>query len=98
MSPKKLLELKNVLEDLVETDMDASAGAILARRALAAREHLYSQVLPETLLENPPKSPRYDNLYVFIAKEVDIKDPNQRTWSKVQEWVKCAIENNNCAN
>ena len=66
-SPSKLLELKKAVEESVETDIDPSAGVVLARRILSARDSVSSRVVPEDLLENPPKSPRYDNLYVFIA-------------------------------
>jgi LCP family protein required for cell wall assembly len=79
VSPKKLLAIWNTVRDSVETDINASEGAILLRRVLAGREKFKTYVLDEELLTNPPISPRYDNQYVFIPKAGD--------WSQVYSWV-----------
>lgn len=88
LSPKKLLELKDVAEKYIETDIGMSEAVILARRLLEARENVNSQVLPEDFLVNPPKSYRYDNLYVFVPKAED--------WNKVHEWVECVLGGGEC--
>ena len=87
-SYEKIVELKEVAEKYVETDIDISAAMRLARRALQSKDNIDSHVLPEDFLENPPKSPRYDNLYVFI--------PADDNWNKVHEWVKCVLEGSGC--
>ena len=87
LSPKKLVELKNTTLESIETDITPSTGAILARKIFDARDNMKSNVLSEDFLENPPKSSVYDNLYVFIPKEVDKSDPSDRSWSKVHEWI-----------
>ncbi|MFV1916971.1 MAG: LCP family protein [Patescibacteria group bacterium] len=88
LNPKKILSILSILGDSIETDIDPSAAAILTRRVFSAKENIYSEVLSEDLLENPPKSFRYDNLYVFIPKD--------ETWGDVQEWVECVLENGGC--
>jgi LCP family protein required for cell wall assembly len=79
VSPKKLLAIWNVVKDSVETDISASQGAILLRRALAGRGKFQTYVLDEELLTNPPISPRWDNQYVFIPKAGD--------WGQIHSWV-----------
>ena len=88
-SPSKLLEVKKAVEESVEGDIDPSAGAILARRLFSARNLVSSHILPEDLLEKPPYSPKYDNLYVFI--------PKGENWAGIHEWVKCVLENKSCS-
>lgn len=78
-SLEKLRELRDVLVEYTETDIDTEAGVILARRLLQSRRNFNSHVLPEDLLENPPQSSRYDYLYVFI--------PKAENWTEVHEWV-----------
>jgi len=77
-SPKKLIELKNALSEFVETDINAKEGAIIARRIFSSRKNIHSYVFPEELLINPPKSPEYDNLYVFMPKD--------GLWDDVHKW------------
>lgn len=101
LSPKKIINLINVVLESLETDIDPSAAAILARRVLEARDDVYSHVLPESLLENPPKSPRYDNLYIFIPKEDPSTAPSKggqagQAWDEVHKWVECVLENGEC--
>lgn len=80
LSPKKMLEIRSVLSDSVETDIDTSAATVLARYFFNARDNISSHVLSEDLLVNPPQSYLYDNLYVFIPK-------NEEGWSEIHEWV-----------
>ncbi|OGM60848.1 hypothetical protein A2892_04300 [Candidatus Woesebacteria bacterium RIFCSPLOWO2_01_FULL_39_10b] len=84
LRPKKWFELRDVALRYVETDLDNSALAILARRFYQSRDNINSQVFPEDLLENPQKSPKYDNLYVFIAKG--------GSWSEVQKWIESNLK------
>lgn len=78
-SPEKLRQLRDVVAKYSETDIDAEAGVILARRLLQARDNVSSFVLPEDLLVNPPILPIYDNLYVFV--------PKGDSWEEVYSWV-----------
>ncbi|MCH7640808.1 LCP family protein [Patescibacteria group bacterium] len=94
-NPKKILAIISVLRKTVETDIDPSAAVILARRIFSAKENIYSEVLPEELLVNPPKSARYDNLYVFIPKG-DPSTGSGQAWSEVHEWVGCVLDNGEC--
>lgn len=79
LSPKKIISVWEVVRESVETDIDASAGAILARRLFQTRNQIESHVLSDDLLINPPVQYKYDNLYVFIPKEGD--------WSRVHVWI-----------
>ena len=85
LSPKKLSALKEVVVEAIETDIGSETAAILARRFVQARENIETSVLPEELLENPPISSRYDNLYVFI--------PKAENWEEVHVWVNGLLNN-----
>lgn len=90
-SLNKLVSIKSVLSDYTETDVDSAAAAILARRIFYSRDDVNSHLLPEEFIENPPKSQKYDNLYVFI--------PTAGEWSEVHGWVECVLEGvGNCVN
>jgi LCP family protein required for cell wall assembly len=80
LSPKKLLQIKNIALAHIEEDIGPSAAAVLTRYIFDARKNIKYYILDPGLLINPPKSPEYDNLYVLIPKDQD--------WSRVQEWVK----------
>ena len=88
LSPKTLLKLWKIIRTSTETDLTDSASAILARRLLSSKDNLKSFVLPEELLVNPPETPRYDNLYVFIPKNGD--------WGEVHNWFDCKVSGVNC--
>ena len=88
LSPKKLIEVKEVLSSYTETDIDPSAAAIIARRVFQSRNNINSHLLPDEFLENPPKLSRYDNLYVFIPRVED--------WLEVHKWVECVLDNKVC--
>ena len=88
LNPKKTIKVVNVILESVETDASHSASVIMARYVFEARDNIYSHVLPEKLLENPPQSKRYDNLYVFI--------PKGGVWDQVHQWVKCVLKNGEC--
>ena len=95
LSPKKLIALKNTFLESIETDITPSAGAILGRRILTAKNEISSRVLSEGLLENPPYSRKYDNLYVFIPKD-DPSAGSGQAWEEVHKWVGCILENGDC--
>jgi LCP family protein required for cell wall assembly len=86
LSPKKIISVWEVVRESVETDIDASTGAILARRFLQTRDNIKSHVLSEDLLVNPPVQYRYDNLYVFIPKAGD--------WKEVHSWIEDTLFSN----
>ncbi|KKU12268.1 MAG: Cell envelope-related function transcriptional attenuator, LytR/CpsA family [Candidatus Woesebacteria bacterium GW2011_GWA1_45_8] len=88
LSPRKLLALFEVAKDHIETDMPAPAAAIVARRIFQAKNKISTYVVPENYLLNPPTSPRYDNLYVFIPQAGD--------WEEVHSWVGCIISGGLC--
>lgn len=85
MSPKKIKNLWQVAFKYVETDIDVKAVFALLRRFVAARNNIDSFVLDESLLNNPPISSKYDNLYVFI--------PKSGNWDQVHSWVERALLN-----
>ena len=95
MNPKRVVRVIRSVRESIETDIDPSALAILARRILDARDNVSSKVLPEDLLENPPISPRYDKLYVFIPKN-DASTEAGHEWDKIHVWVECVLENGEC--
>ncbi len=89
-SSKTLMSIWKITKTSVETDVPVSAGAILARRVLQARENRKSLVLSEDFLVNPPISPRYDNQYVFIPKNEDLA-PGETSWSRIHRWVETIL-------
>lgn len=76
---KKVLALRKIITDAIETDTGVEASAILTRKFLQTRRSMKSYLIPEEFLTNPPISRIYDDQYVFIPKNGD--------WKKVQEWV-----------
>ena len=88
LSPKKMLTLWKVTKDSIETDMDPSAVAILARRVVENGQKISSFVLPEEFLLKPPASSLYDNLYVFL--------PRGGSWDGLHGWVDCVFEAGSC--
>jgi anionic cell wall polymer biosynthesis LytR-Cps2A-Psr (LCP) family protein len=87
-SPKKMVELKSAVLSSIETDIEQSEAAVLARNMFSSRENIVSAILPENLLVNPPKSAKYDNLYVFV--------PLDGEWLGIHKWVSCVLENGQC--
>jgi LCP family protein required for cell wall assembly len=96
LSSSKLLNLKDAAIKYIETDINSNSAAILARRVYQARDNISSHVLPEDFLISPPKSYRYDNLYVFIPAADDPSTGLGQGWSEVHNWTKCVIKNSNC--
>ncbi len=79
LSPSKIKELVSLYAEVVETDINEDASAVLARRIWETRKLRQSYVLGEEFLVNPPILPKYDNLYVFVPKSSD--------WSQVHQWI-----------
>lgn len=84
--PKKIITIWNVVKGSVETDIDIRAMAIVARRLLRAKDNIASYVVPEELLVVPPKSLKYDNLYVFIPKAGD------SDFSQIHSWLNSVVK------
>jgi LCP family protein required for cell wall assembly len=78
-SPKKISSLLKTAVKYIETDIGQEQAAILARYFLQSRQNIKSYVLDEDFLIHPPKSPKYDNLYVFVPKSGD--------WNEIHQWV-----------
>lgn len=83
VNPWKAIQIYSVVTSSIETDIDMNAQAVLARKALSARDNVWSYSIPEDLLQNPPISSTYDNQYVFI--------PVGGSWSKLHEWISSLI-------
>ena len=96
LSPTKLFQLKNAFLSNIETDIKEDETSVIARYFLNSRNNLASHVLPEELLDNPPKLSKYDNLYVFVPKKEDPSASSGLSWSEVHEWVVCVYNNKEC--
>jgi len=83
LSPEKLLGLREITNRLVERDIKDGELAAIARTTLEARGRLKAHSLDERLLVNPPISPKYDNLYVFI--------PKGEGWEDTHQWIQNEI-------
>lgn len=83
LNPEKDLTLLSVLKSSLETDIDWSTGLVLIKRIILGQGNISSFVFPEDLLLTPPKSKKYDNQYVFIAK--------LGTWDEVHEWINSVL-------
>ncbi len=84
LSPTKVKALFDLVLSKTETDLDTKAIFSLARYAVLARDSIKKETLDERLLDNPPISSKYDNLYVFVPKNGD--------WRDVQMWVKEVLD------
>lgn len=87
-SREKVQALMKIVEENIDTDIETSTANALVKIAYKSRNAIFSYVLPQELLANPPYSAKYDFQYVFIPKTKD--------WRDVQDWVLCVIENKNC--
>jgi LCP family protein required for cell wall assembly len=87
LSPKKLSELKSVILEHVEEDIEPNSAAVLARFLFDARNNVKSYVLPEEYLLNPPKSSQYDYLYVLTPRNENPSTDSGQDWDKVHKWV-----------
>ena len=79
LNPARLVALWRAVTTSIETDLDIATSAVLAKRILFTGKSTKSLVLPAEYLENPPKSSRYDNQYVFIPKEGN--------WEEIHGWT-----------
>ncbi|KKQ83981.1 MAG: hypothetical protein UT08_C0025G0002 [Candidatus Woesebacteria bacterium GW2011_GWB1_38_8] len=82
LSPKVGLAMVNVLKTYVDTDMDSTSIAIIARKVANGSKSINQFLIPHELLVNPPISKAYDNQYVFIPKAGNGK------WGEIQGWIK----------
>ena len=83
----KLKSLQGEVDNMIETDLDERGLAILARRALEAKDNFLAMSMPEELLINPPISYQYDNLYVFV--------PRSENWDEIRSWFEDVFANIN---
>jgi anionic cell wall polymer biosynthesis LytR-Cps2A-Psr (LCP) family protein len=81
LNPQKDLTMFRVIMSSLETDMDATTGAIIARKAFDGRRSITKFLIPDDLLVNPPTSPTYDKQYVFIPKL------GNGRWEDVKSWA-----------
>lgn len=87
LNPATLINFRNnlfvfaAIKDSIETDMDNSTLAIIARKVFDARENIENYSIPEDLLFNPPISNFYDRQYVFIPRA------GNGVWSEINSWA-----------
>lgn len=85
LSPKKINSLFEVVNSSTTTDINSESLAILARKIYDGRDSIDSYTIPEQILVNPPISPMYDRLYVFIPKA------GNGRWNEIQDWVNTVL-------
>lgn len=85
LNPGIFLTLANDIKDSIETDMDLSVIAVVARKIFSARNFV-NFVIPEDLILNPPISSKYDNQYVFIPRKGD--------WGEIHTWFRRLLNEN----
>lgn len=78
-SPLRLVQLWKLADDYIEKDFSDVSLAAVSRIGYDAKDNINAQVLPEEMLTNPPTSPQYNNLYVFLPKE--------ENWKEVHLWA-----------
>ena len=83
-SPRKAFAVLNPVLDALETDMTENQMATTGRYLYESRSSIRNISIPEDMLENPPTSPTYDNLYVFIPATGD--------WNEVHAWLRGEIQ------
>lgn len=86
LNPRKIFAIWRVAKEAVETDLDASSGAVLARKVLDDRGNSTSMVLPEELLEVPTPSEKYDDQSVFIPRR-GTAPGGKFDWTEVRHWT-----------
>lgn len=86
LSPRKLLKIRKVVTQSIETDIPNSLFIPLLKKAYAARNNINSSVIPEDFLVNPPISRKYDNQYVLIPKS------KNGSWDEMKEWYQKLID------
>jgi len=81
LSPKVDLALLTVAKKYIQTDMDSSTAAILARNVIRNKGMVNQNLIPEDFLINPPISKTYDKLYVLIPRS------GNGNWKEINVWV-----------
>jgi len=90
-SSSKVKAFFGLIGGAIETDISPNSMGMISRRLIKARNNTSRFVIPERLLENPPRSARYDNLYVYIPKKLDSNVSGTRSWEEIREWAACSI-------
>ena len=80
LSVKRISALLQIADEYIETDIDLATAAIIARKMLKNVNNVSPKTFPEDLIEVPPVSSIYDNLYVFIPKA------GNGNWGEIQSW------------
>ncbi len=80
MSLGLVKEVIDLISSNIQTYIEPTDVAILARLAYDGRENVKSYTIDEEFLVNPEQSSMYDNLYVFL--------PKGETWEEVQRWYR----------
>lgn len=87
LSPGKLISIWKVGKASLETDLDSSSGAVLARKVLKSKGKSNSVVLPKEFFENPSSSEKYDYQFVFLPRKEILPD-GSFDWSEIRDWAK----------
>jgi LCP family protein required for cell wall assembly len=88
LSPRVDVAILGILRKYVQTDIDDSTAAILARVGLKGDKAVRQYLIPEGLLVNPPISKTYDRQYVFIPKA------GNGEWEEINNWVTEVLNSN----
>lgn len=91
LSPRKVLAIWKVVGDSIETDLDTSSGAVLARKVFQSQANSKSLLLPEEFLESPADAEKYDGQFVFLPRRGTLPD-GKYDWSDIREWAKNILQ------
>ena len=91
LSPRKMLAILRVAKEAVETDLDSSSGAVLARKVLSSRGRSGSMVIPEEFLENPTPSEKYDDQSVYIPRRGTVPG-GKFDWTEIRHWAEDLLQ------
>lgn len=91
LSPRKILAIWKVVGDSIETDLDTSSGAVLARKVLQSQANSKSLLLPEEFLVSGEPAEKYDGQFVFVPKKGTLLD-GKYDWSDIHDWVRNILQ------
>lgn len=90
-SPRKLIAIIKVVKASLETDLDASSGAVLVRKILGTMNSSKSMVLPEEFLEKPTPTDTYEGQFVFVPKRGTLAG-GKYNWNEVRDWAESILQ------
>lgn len=85
LSPKTVFGIINIARLSVETDLEPTQIAFIARKFVDLKDST-NLAIPEDLIFHPPTSARYDNQYVFI--------PRKEGWDEIHAWFQGLLNEN----